>query len=83
MRIGFAEIIVIVVVALALVKPDKLEDYAAALGRAIKSFTKVQAAIDDEVTQPIVEAITPIVEAQSEVAGAMHDVEKALKGGKT
>ena len=38
MRIGLTEIFIIVVVALALIRPDKLKDYARSFGKALKTI---------------------------------------------
>lgn len=83
MHIGFVEIIVIVVVALALLKPDKLEDCAASLGKAVKSFSKVAQDVNDEVVEPLKDAIQPVTDAQSEVVETVKESVSLVKGEKT
>ena len=38
MRIGLTELLVIVIIAIALIKPDKLEEYAKTAGRMTRKF---------------------------------------------
>lgn len=66
MRIGAMELIVIIVVAFALLKPDSLEDCAVSIGKAVKSFSKVRNEVDDEVIKPVMDAVA---EAADEVKG--------------
>lgn len=47
MRIGVTEILLIIVVAIAVLKPEKLPEYAKRLGTLTKEVTKSKAALDD------------------------------------
>jgi len=47
MRIGITEILLIIVVAIAVLKPEKLPEYAKRLGALTKEVTKSKAALDD------------------------------------
>lgn len=74
MRIGIMEVIVIIVIALALLSPDKLEDCAVTLAKALRSFTKVRQEVDDEVVKPMKDAI-------QDVQDAVVETSDELKGG--
>lgn len=51
--IGFQELIVIAIVALLVVGPDKLPELARSLGRAVREFKRVT----DELTESVTEAV--------------------------
>lgn len=65
MQIGITELIVIIFLIIAVVKPSKLESYAGSLGKAmrdVKNATK-------SVTEPIQEVGAELQEVVSEVKG--------------
>lgn len=47
MRIGITEVLLIVVVAIAVLKPEKLPEYAKKFGQLTREISKSKAAIDD------------------------------------
>ncbi len=80
MKIGFTELILVFVVALIVIGPDKLPGYAKKLGEALAIFKKAS----DEATREIKENITePLEEAARPLREAMEPVEelnRAVRG---
>lgn len=62
MRIGLTELLVIIIVALALIKPDKLGDYAKTAGQALRKFKETTKDINTQVVEPVKEAMEPLKE---------------------
>ena len=69
MRFGIAEIVLVVFVAIALLKPEKLKEYIVALNNASKTFKETKKQIQDE-AKDIVEPVMDI----------KKDVDDAVKG---
>ena len=55
MKLGFWEILVVVIVALLVIGPDKLPFYAKKLGQALKEFRKVSEDMTKEVRESVIE----------------------------
>ncbi len=72
MKIGFWEIVVILVVALLIIGPDKLPEYMKSLGKGLKSLQKATSKMNDEVQENIVE---PLNEAQKPLKEAMKPLQ--------
>ncbi|MDO5336621.1 MAG: twin-arginine translocase TatA/TatE family subunit [Eubacteriales bacterium] len=95
MRIGITELIVVFVVALFVVGPDKLPVYARKLGEALAQFRKYsEAATKDikecivepleEAQRPLREAVEPLNELNQELSGNVKEVKSSFAGiGKT
>lgn len=95
MKIGFAEILVILGVALLVFGPDKTPYYAKKLGEALKEFKKLssdatkdirESIIEplEEAQKPLKEAIEPITEMQKDIQGEVTDIKKSFTSlGKT
>ena len=66
MKIGITELIVIFVVALLVIGPDKLPAYAQKLGQAMAQFRKYSAEVTKEIKTSVVE---PLEEAQKPLRG--------------
>lgn len=74
MRIGVSELIVVLIVALLVLGPDKLPRYARKLGAALAEFRKAS----DEATREIRENVVgPLEEAQRPLREAAESVEDA------
>ena len=74
MRIGVSELIVVLIVALLVLGPDKLPQYARKLGAALAEFRKAS----DEATREIRENVVgPLEEAQRPLREAAESVEDA------
>ena len=73
MKIGFTEIIVIFIVALIVIGPDKLPFYAKRLGAGLREFRKAT----DDMTKDIRESVVePLEEAQKPIREAMEPFEQ-------
>ena len=95
MKIGLMELVVVFLVALVVIGPDKLPGYARKLGVALREFRKASADITKEVREnvvepleeaqrPLREAVEPLEELDREVRGDLKGLEKDLKEiGKT
>lgn len=84
MRIGFTEIMVILIVALLVLGPDKLPYYARKLGEGLKEFRKVSSEatkdIRESVIEPLEEAQKPLREAMEPITELEKDVRKDVEG---
>lgn len=84
MKIGFTEIMVILVVALLVLGPDKLPYYARKLGEGLKEFRKVSSEatkdIRESVIEPLEEAQRPLREAMEPITELEEDVRKDVEG---
>ena len=79
MKIGTTELIVIFIVALLVIGPDKLPYYAKKLGSALKEFKKVSSDMTKDVRESVIE---PLEEAQKPLREAMEpleDISKSIK----
>ena len=90
MKIGFLELVVVFVVALLVIGPDKLPSFAQKLGKALQEFRKASADVTkdvrenvieplEEAQRPIREAMEPLEELNREIRGDIKDMEKGLK----
>lgn len=91
MRIGIAELIVVFVIALFVIGPDKLPAYAKKLGEALSQFRKYseEATKDikesiveplEEAQKPLREAVEPLKELDREVRDNVKDVQASFAG---
>ena len=79
MRIGVSELIVVLIVALLVLGPDKLPRYARKLGAALAEFRKASDAAAREIRENVAE---PLAEAQKPLRDAMEplaEMERAVK----
>lgn len=95
MRIGATEIIVVLIVALLVIGPDKLPVYAKKFGEAMAAFKKatsdatkdIQESVVEplnEAQKPLKEAIEPIENTRKEIRSQVEGVQKSLNNiGKT
>lgn len=83
MRIGIQELLVIFIVALIVLGPDKLPVYAQKLGEALKEFRKISADatkdIRESIVEPLDEAKRPLQEALEPVTQLENDVRDNVK----
>ena len=84
MHIGFWELVVVFVVALLVVGPDKLPYYAKKLGEALQSFRDVSHELTDDlqkgVVEPLQEAQKPLRDAVQPLTDLADGVNADLKG---
>ena len=79
MKIGMMELLVIFIVALVVIGPDKLPAYAHKRGEALRQFKKYSSEATKDIREGIVE---PLEEAQRPLKEALkpvNDLEKELK----
>ncbi len=90
MKLGFWEILVILIVALLVIGPDKLPYYTKKLGLALKEFRKVSESVTkevresvieplDEASKPLREAVEPLTELKKDIEGNLSSVERDFK----
>lgn len=91
MQIGIAELIVIFIVALFAVGPDRLPAYAKKLGEAVSQFKKYSdeatreikesiVAPLEEVQEPLQEAVKPLEELEQTMQGNTKDIKDSFAG---
>lgn len=73
MRIGITELIIVFVVALFAVGPDRLPAYAKKLGEAVSQFRKYSEEATREIKESVVE---PLEEAQAPLREAVKPLEE-------
>ena len=89
MKIGIRELLVVFVVALIVLGPDKLPLYARKFGEALREFRKFssEATKDiresiveplEEAQRPLKEALEPITELEKEVRSDMEGIQKSF-----
>ena len=95
MKIGVMELVVIFIVALLVIGPDKLPMYARKFGAALQEFRKASSGMSKEIRESIVgplqeaqkplrEALEPLDDISRDLKGELNAVEKDLKNiGKT
>ena len=79
MKIGITELVVIFIVALLVIGPDRLPAYAQKLGQAMAQFRKYSAEATKEIKTSIVE---PLEEAQKplrEAVQPLEDLDRAVR----
>ena len=90
MKIGFMELVLVFVVALLVIGPDKLPSFAQKLGKALQEFRKASADVTkdvrenvieplEEAQKPIREALEPLEELDKEIRGDLKDMEKSIQ----
>jgi len=79
MKIGLQELLIVFIVALIVLGPDKLPEYARKFGEALKQFRKYSSEATKDIRENIVE---PLEEAQRPLKEAMEpitDLEKTVR----
>ena len=95
MKIGMSELILVFIVALIVIGPDKLPRYAKKLGEALSVFRQASDEATreikkniveplEEAQRPLREAVEPVEELHQAVQGNLKDVQNSLNQiGKT
>ena len=89
MKIGIQELLIIFIVALIILGPDKLPLYARKLGEALREFRKISSGVTkdikesvveplEEAQRPLREALEPITDLEQEVYGDMKEIQKSF-----
>lgn len=77
MKIGALELIVVFIVALLVIGPDKLPQYAKKFGAAMREFRKASQDVTQEIRESVID---PLEEAQKPLREAMEPIEELEKG---
>ncbi len=91
MKLGTMEIIVIFIVALLVIGPDKLPYYVKKLGGVLKEFKKASSSITkelreevldplEEAQRPLKEALEPLTDLKEEIDGNLKSIQRDLTG---
>ena len=95
MKIGFWELIVIVIVAFVFIGPDQLPVYAKKIGKMLRELKKYTGAASEEIQKnvveplneiqaPLKEAVAPLTDIKKDIDNSVKDVTKSFTGiGKT
>src|SRR5699024_6590874 len=95
MKLGFTELLVVVVVALIFIGPNQLPEYARKLGKMLREVRKYTSTASkdiqeniveplNEIQQPLKEAISPLTDIKKDIDNSVKDVTKSFTGiGKT
>ena len=95
MKIGFWELVVIVIVAFVFIGPDQLPIYAKKIGKMLRELKKYTGAASEEIQKnvveplneiqaPLKEAVAPLTDIKKDIDNSVKDVTKGFAGiGKT
>jgi len=79
-QIGIAELIVVFLVALFAVGPDRLPGYAKKLGEAVSQFKKYSEEATREIKESVVEPLEEVQAPLREAAKPLEDLDKTVRG---
>lgn len=84
MKLGIMELLVIFIVALLVLGPDKLPEYAKKFGVALREFRKATADISKDIQQNVVEPLEeiqrPLAEAVAPINEMTQQIQKDISG---
>lgn len=80
MQIGIAELLVVFIVALFAVGPDRLPGYAKKLGEAVSQFKKYSEEATREIKESVVEPLEEVQAPLREAVKPLEDLDKTVKG---
>lgn len=80
MKIGTLELVVIAIVALLVIGPNKLPEYARKLGQAMREFKKASDSFTNEIKENIVEPMNEVQEPLKAAVAPITQMEKEIKG---
>ena len=81
MSIGLSELLVIIIIVIALFKPEKLSDYARMAGVFLKRVRQAAKSIT-EVTEPVRDAIQPVTDLKKDIDTQITEVKNEFKDEK-
>lgn len=81
MRLGLSEVVLILIVILAIIKPDKLKEYATSLGEALKTVRNEKEKVETELIDPLKKDIQDITEPVNEVVQPIKEATDLIKNG--
>ena len=81
MKIGWMELLVVAVVALIVIGPDKFPEYAKKFGQVLREIRKVTSELTEEIQKDVVEPLNevakPLKEAVEPINSAANDLKKS------
>ena len=77
MKIGALELVVVFIVALLVIGPDKLPLYAKKFGSAMREFRRASLDVTQEIRESVID---PLEEAQKPLREAMEPIEEIQNG---
>ena len=80
MQIGIAELIIVFIVALFAVGPDRLPAYAKKLGEAVSQFKKYSQEATREIKESVVEPLEEVQAPLREAVKPLEELDKTVKG---
>ena len=91
MKLGFGEILIIFVVILFIVGPDKIPSFAKKIGEGLKAFKSATSDVTKELKEnvvdplneasaPLREAMEPLTEMKNEINKSVSDIKKDVSG---
>lgn len=78
MKLGASEIVLIIIVALFVIGPDKLPGYAKKLGKGLSSLKESSNQLASEIRENVTEPLQDIVEPLQEIAEPIREISKPL-----
>ena len=78
MKIGFWELIVIVIVAFVFIGPDQLPVYAKKIGKMLRELKKYTGAASEEIQKNVVEPLNEIQAPLKEAVAPLTDIKKDI-----
>lgn len=81
MSIGLSELLVIIIIVIALFKPEKLSDYARMAGVFLKRVRQAAKSIT-EATDPVRDAIQPVTDLKKDIDTQITEVKNEFKNEK-
>ena len=81
MSIGLSELLVIIIIVIALFKPEKLSDYARMAGVFLKRVRQAAKSIT-EFTEPVRDAIQPVTDLKKDIDTQITEVKNEFKNEK-
>lgn len=80
MRIGLTELILIAVVILAFVRPEKLKEYSKTLGEALREVKDKKEQAQAEIIEPLKDDISAVKEPIDEVMQPIRETADLVNG---
>lgn len=79
MRIGLTELIVIIIVAIALIKPEKLRGITSNIIKAMKIIKEENDKLNKEVIEPVKETVEPFTQPLQDTVKPVTDLTKEVE----
>lgn len=79
MRIGIVELIVIIIVAIALIKPDKLRGITSNVVKALKIIREENEKLNKDIIEPVKETVEPVTKPLQDAVKPVSDLTKEVE----